>query len=89
MRANVRLLGYLFKLRCIPGTRCETLKKEPHAERIATGPVVSVLEMADRILGSLFKVWTQLEPVKELKETLESKIKHWADREIIDLMKAT
>jgi hypothetical protein len=65
------------------------LKLGELGERIATGPVVSVLEMADRILGSLFKVLTQLEPVKELKETLESKIKHGADQEIIDLMNAT
>ncbi len=58
-------------------------------ERIATGPLGSVIEMADRILGSLFKVLTQLEPLKELKETLESKIKYGADQEIIDLMKET
>lgn len=61
------------------------LKIGEYVDRIMTGPVKSVLEMADRILGSLFKVLTQLEPVKELKETLESRIEHGADAEIIEL----
>lgn len=61
------------------------LKLGEFGNRIATGPVVAVLEMADNILGSLMKVLTQLEPVKEFKEIVESRIKHGADQEIIDL----
>jgi hypothetical protein len=48
-------------------------------------PVLSVLEMADRILGSLFRILTELEPVKEFKETIESKIRYGADNEITAL----
>jgi hypothetical protein len=35
--------------------------------------------MADRILGSLFPILNALEPVKEFKETLESKLKNDGD----------
>jgi hypothetical protein len=45
-------------------------------------PILSVLEMADRILGSLFRILTELEPVKEFKETIESKIKYGGDADI-------
>ncbi len=47
--------------------------------RITSSPVPAVLEMADRILGSLFPILFALEPVKEFKETLESKLKHDGD----------
>lgn len=35
--------------------------------------------MADRILGSLFPIFNVLEPVKEFKETLESRLKNDGD----------
>jgi BMFP domain-containing protein YqiC len=47
--------------------------------RVKGSPVVAVLEMADRILGSLFPILSALEPVKEFKETLESKLKNDGD----------
>lgn len=61
------------------------LKFREYIRRGISSPVVAVLKMADRILGSLFKVFTQLEPVKEFKETLESRIEYDGDREIISL----
>jgi hypothetical protein len=47
--------------------------------RIGASPVPAVLEMADRILGSLFPILNVLEPVKEFKETLESRLKNDGD----------
>ena len=47
--------------------------------RITSSPVPAVLEMADHILGSLVPVVFALEPVKEFKQTLESKLKHDGD----------
>jgi len=41
--------------------------------------------MADRILGSLFPILFALEPVKEFKATLESKLKNDGDDGIQDL----
>jgi len=55
------------------------LKLREYWKRISGAPVVGVLEMADRILGSLFPILVALEPVKEFKETLESKLKHDGD----------
>jgi hypothetical protein len=52
------------------------LKLRENWRRIGASPVPAVLEMADRILGSLFPILTALEPVKEFKETLESRLKH-------------
>jgi hypothetical protein len=61
------------------------VKFREYTRRGGSSPVVAVLEMADRILGSLFEIFTLLEPVKEFKETLESRIKHDGDRDIISL----
>jgi hypothetical protein len=47
--------------------------------RIKRSPVVAVLKMADTILGSLFPILAELEPVKEFKETLESKLENDGD----------
>jgi hypothetical protein len=47
--------------------------------RVKGSPVVAVLKMADTILGSLFPVFYALEPVKEFKETLESKLENDGD----------
>jgi hypothetical protein len=58
------------------------IKLGEYQRRKDESPVLSVLEMADRILGSLFRILTELEPVKEFKETIESKIKYGADNDI-------
>jgi hypothetical protein len=55
------------------------LKLREYWRRIRGSPVVAVLKMADRILGSLFPILNALEPVKEFKETLESKLEHDGD----------
>ena len=46
---------------------------------IGRRPVIAVLELADRILGSLFPILSELEPVKEFKEMLEERVKHGGD----------
>ena len=61
------------------------LKTRELSNRVHHSPVASVLEMADNILESLFEVLTQLSPVKEFKEALESGIKHGGDRGIISI----
>jgi hypothetical protein len=61
------------------------LKLREYFRRITSSPVPAVLEMADRILGSLFPILVALEPVKEFKETLESKLKHDGDAGLQDL----
>jgi hypothetical protein len=58
------------------------LKMRETARRITSSPVPAVLERFDSILGSLFPVLASLEPVKEFKEALESRIKHDGDRAI-------
>jgi BMFP domain-containing protein YqiC len=65
---NARLTGNPLKL-----------KIGEYWRRVKGSPVVAVLEMADRILGSLFPILNALEPVKEFKETLESKLKNDGD----------
>jgi hypothetical protein len=55
------------------------LKLREYWKRISGSPVVGVLGMADRILGSLLPILVALEPVKEFKETLESKLQHDGD----------
>jgi hypothetical protein len=55
------------------------LKLREYFRRIDVSPVPAVLEMADRILGSLFPVLYDLGPVKEFKETLESRLKNDGD----------
>jgi len=61
------------------------LKLREYWSRITGSTVVAVLEMADRILGSLFPILKALEPVKEFKETLESKLKNDGDAGLQDL----
>jgi len=61
------------------------VKSRELSNRVHTGPVASVLEMADNILESLFEVLTQLSPVKEFKKALESGIKHGADKDIVSI----
>ena len=53
--------------------------------RITSSPVPAVLERFDSILGSIFPVLATLEPIKEFKEALESRIKHDGDKGIISL----
>ncbi len=55
------------------------LKLREYFRRIGASPVPAVLEMADRILGSLFPILYDLGPVKEFKETLESRLKNDGD----------
>lgn len=55
------------------------LKLREYWRRVKASPLPAVLEMADRILGSLFPILNALEPVKEFKETLESRLKNDGD----------
>lgn len=55
------------------------LKLREYFLRIGASPVPAVLEMADRILGSLFPILNALEFVKEFKETLESRLRNDGD----------
>jgi hypothetical protein len=48
-------------------------------------PVLAFLDSADKILGSLCKVLPMLEPVKEMKETIEHRVKYGGDAEFISL----
>ncbi len=61
------------------------LKMAETDDRINNSPVPAVLERFDSILGSLIPVLYSLEPVKEFKEALESRIKHSGDRAIVTL----
>lgn len=58
------------------------LKMAETNDRINDSPPVAVLERFDQIMGSLIPVLYSLEPVKEFKETLESRIKHGGDKMI-------
>jgi hypothetical protein len=58
------------------------LKMAETDDRINDSPPVAVIERFDQIMGSLIPVLYSLEPVKEFKETLESRIKHGGDRAI-------
>jgi len=55
------------------------LKLREYFRRIEASPVPAVLEMADRILGSLFPILHDLGPVGEFKETLEARLKNDGD----------
>lgn len=57
-------------------------KLEEYRDTIGRAPVLAVLKMADKIMGSLVKVLTQLEPVKEYKELVEHRIEYGPDAEI-------
>jgi hypothetical protein len=61
------------------------LKMAETDDRINDSPPVAVLERFDHIMGSLIPVLYSLEPVKEFKETLESRIKHGGDKVIQSL----
>jgi hypothetical protein len=61
------------------------LKMAETSDRINDSPPVAVLERFDQIMGSLIPVLYSLEPVKEFKETLESRIKHGGDKMIQSL----
>lgn len=61
------------------------LKLREYFRRIGASPLPGVLEMADRILGSLFPILGALEPVKEFKETLESRLKNDGDAGLQEL----
>lgn len=61
------------------------LKMAETDDRIHDSPPVAVLERFDQIMGSLIPVLYSLEPVKEFKETLESRIKHGGDKAILTL----
>jgi hypothetical protein len=61
------------------------LKLREFYQRIKEAPVEAVLHMGDVILGSLLEIFKVLEPVKEFKETLENRLKHGGDGEIIGL----
>jgi hypothetical protein len=58
------------------------LKMAETDDRIHDSPPVAVLERFDSIMGSLIPVLYSLEPVKEFKEVLESRIKHGGDKMI-------
>lgn len=60
-------------------------KLDEFRDDITGRPVLAVLDMGDKILGSLCKVLSQLEPVKELKETIEHRVKYGSDADIIGL----
>lgn len=61
------------------------LKMAETDDRIHDSPPVAVLERFDSIMGSLIPVLYSLEPVKEFKETLESRLKHGGDKAIVTL----
>jgi hypothetical protein len=61
------------------------LKMAEADDRIHDSPPVAVLEQFDSIMGSLIPVLYSLEPVKEFKEALESRIKHGGDKAILTL----
>jgi len=61
------------------------LKMAETDDRIHDSPPVAVLERFDQIMGSLIPVLYSLEPVKEFKETVESRIKHGGDKMIQSL----
>lgn len=61
------------------------LKMRETEDRVNDSPVPAVLERFDSILGSLFPVLASLEPVREFKEALESRIKHGGDKGLISL----
>jgi hypothetical protein len=58
------------------------LKMAETDDRIHDSPPVAVLERFDSILGSLIPALYSLEPVKEFKEVLESRIKYGGDKAI-------
>ena len=60
-------------------------KLDEFRDDITGRPALAVLDMGDKILGSLCKGLTQLEPLKELKELIEHKIKYGSDPDLIDL----
>src|SRR5262249_30278864 len=61
------------------------LKMAETDDRIHDSPPVAVLERFDSIMRSLIPVLYSLEPVKEFKETLESRFKHGGDKAILTL----
>jgi hypothetical protein len=61
------------------------LKLREFYRSIKTAPVEAVLKMADVILGSLPDLFFPLELVREFKDTLEARLKHGGDDEIIAL----
>ena len=52
---------------------------------LGNGPVLAVLDSANKILGSLAKAIPVLNPVKEAKELIEHKIKYRGDAGLISL----
>jgi hypothetical protein len=52
---------------------------------LGNGPVLAVLDSANKILGSLAKAIPVLSPVKEAKELIEHKIKYRGDAGLISL----
>jgi hypothetical protein len=60
------------------------VKLDEFRDRISHGPILAVLGIGDTILGSLCSA-LHLEPLKELKETIENRIEYGADDEIIQL----
>jgi len=52
---------------------------------LGNGPVLAVLDSANKILGSLAKAIPVLSPVKEAKEFIEHKIKYRGDAGLISL----
>ena len=49
-------------------------------ERVDQSPPPKALKMGNTILGSLSKVFPLLEPVKEYKEVVESRLKNGGDQ---------
>jgi energy-converting hydrogenase Eha subunit C len=59
-------------------------KLDEWRDRAVNGPLLSVLELGNTILGSLATV-LHLEPLKEAKEVVENRMKYGSDDEIIQL----
>jgi hypothetical protein len=62
------------------------LKLREFEDRGKNSPVGEVFHMGNKILGSLVKVLTMLEPVKEFKDVVESKLKNGGDKKLITIL---
>jgi hypothetical protein len=76
---------YLALKRLGLATESLAAKLDEFRDDITGRPALAVLDMGDKILGSLCKVLSQLEPLKELKETIEHRVKYGSDADIIGL----
>ena len=76
----------LFKKLREVGLTAESLlvKLDEFRDRIGNGPILAILKLGNSLLGSLCKALL-LEPLKEVKEIVETRIEYGADDEILQL----